>query len=191
MKHCGTQPLNSQRLLLRPFCKEDAAPMFRNWGSNPNVTRFLRWPTQQDVQTAETVINSWIEKYSEPDWYQWAIVPKDLNEPIGSISVVRYDDRTESMELGYCIGENWWKQGYTSEAMELVLAYLFQTVGANRVAARHDTENPGSGAVMAHAGMRYEGLQRQADWSNMGDHRDMVFRAILRSDPEAKRYLGE
>ena len=36
-------------------------------------------------------MNAWIAGYEKPDFYQWAIVLKEINEPIGSISVVDKD----------------------------------------------------------------------------------------------------
>lgn len=41
MKHIGTKIIETKRLILRPFKKEDAEPMFYNWASDPEVTKFL------------------------------------------------------------------------------------------------------------------------------------------------------
>ena len=41
MKHKGTVRLETERLILRKFTPEDALPMFRNWASDEEVTRFL------------------------------------------------------------------------------------------------------------------------------------------------------
>ncbi len=41
MKHCGTKRLETERLILRRFTAEDAEPMFRNWASDDEVTKFL------------------------------------------------------------------------------------------------------------------------------------------------------
>ena len=51
----------------------------------------------------------------------------------------------------------------------------------NRIEARHDPNNPHSGAVMRKCGMRYEGTSRQADRNNQGIC-DCARYAILRSD---------
>ena len=50
------------------------------------------------------VIGSWLQEYEKESYYQWMIVLKELDEPIGSISVVRQNDRVEEAEIGYCIG---------------------------------------------------------------------------------------
>ena len=181
LTHKGTQRLETPRLYLRRACREDAMPMFRNWASDPKVTRFLTWPTYQSVEAAYPVLAMWEKSYRNPDFYHWMIVLKELGEPIGSISVVRLDDTTETAEIGYCIGKPWWHQGLTAEALQAVMEYLFRQVGVNRIEAKHDINNPNSGAVMRKCGMQYEGTARASARNNQGIC-DTVHYGILRSD---------
>ena len=101
MKHKGTVRLETERLILRPFTPEDALPMFRNWASDEEVTRFLTWPAHEDVKVTSCIIADWYKGYEAPDYYQWAIELKETGEPIGSIAAVRIDDRTEAATIGY------------------------------------------------------------------------------------------
>ena len=39
--HKGTQTIETSRLILRRAVREDAEAMFRNWASDPEVTKFL------------------------------------------------------------------------------------------------------------------------------------------------------
>ena len=110
MNHCGTRTIETERLLLRRFVIEDADAMFQNWASDKEVTRFLTWPAYSSADTAIQVLNEWDVSYEKPDFYQWAIVLKEIKEPIGSISVVASDEKTEMAEIGYCIGRLWWNQ---------------------------------------------------------------------------------
>jgi RimJ/RimL family protein N-acetyltransferase len=80
--------------------------MFRNWASDPEVTKFLTWPVHGCIAVSETVIGSWIQEYEQDSYYQWMIVLKELGQPIGSISVVRQSDRVKEAEIGYCIGSS-------------------------------------------------------------------------------------
>lgn len=82
MKHTGTIQIETEHLILRQFIAEAA---FRNWMSDAQVTKFLRWPTHRDISVTEAVLKNWMESYQNKAFYQWAIVPKDLGEPIGSI----------------------------------------------------------------------------------------------------------
>ena len=181
LTHKGTQTIETSRLILRRAVRDDAEPMFRNWASDPEVTKYLTWPTYEKVETAYQILDLWESEYEKPNYYQWMIVLKELGEPIGSISVVRQNDRVEEAEIGYCIGKAWWHQGIVSEALTAVMDYLFDEVGMNRIEAKHDVNNPNSGAVMKKCGMFYEGTARQSDRNNQGIC-DIATYGILRSD---------
>ena len=185
MKHKGTQLIETPRLILRMAQMTDAEPMFRNWASDPEVTKFLTWPTYQSVDSAYTILDIWIKEYEKPDFYQWMIELKEIGEPIGSISVVRHRDDIAEAEIGYCIGQSWWHKGIMTEALTSVMQFLFTEVGMNRIEAKHDINNPHSGGVMQKCGMKYEGTSRASDRNNQGIC-DMVHYAILRSDFEIR-----
>lgn len=168
MNHLGTQILETERLILRRFIVTDAEAMYRNWASDPEVTKFLTWPCHASLEVSAQCLEDWVKHYARLDYYQWAIVPKAVGEPIGSISVIGYDARIGQPEIGYCIGRPWWRQGYTSEALGRVIDFLIDEAGASRIETWHDPRNPASGAVMRKCGMTYEGTLRQADRNNQG-----------------------
>lgn len=184
MNHQGTKQLESDRLLLRRFRIEDAGAMFANWAGDPQVTQYLTWPRHENAEDSEKILADWINRYAEDVFYQWAIVLKeDGAEPIGGIGAVKenMNEATAKVEVGYCIGKKWWRQGITSEALSLVIRYFFDEVGANRVEACHDPRNVNSGRVMLKCGMLYEGTLRQADRNNQGLC-DLSIYAVLMSD---------
>lgn len=168
MEHKGTKAIETERLLLRRFNNDDAEAMFKNWQSDFKVTEFLRWKTAVDISEAEQIILEWVKGYKNLDFYQWAIVLKAIEEPIGSISVVGKNEDLDIVHIGYCIGSKWWHQGFTTEAFKAIISFLFEEVGANRIESQHDPHNPNSGRVMKKCGLKYEGTLRQADWSNKG-----------------------
>ena len=144
MNHIGTREIATERLTLRRFEIEDAENMFYNWANDPEVTKYLTWPAHESVDTTETILKEWISKYDEKDFYQWAIELNDLEQPIGTISAIKTDERVESVEIGYCIGKRFWNNGYMTEALTAIIRFFINEVGAGRVWARHDTENPNS-----------------------------------------------
>ena len=168
MKHKGTITIETDRLILRKFAVDDVDAVFRNWTSDENVTEFLRWPTHAHTDLSKRVLREWIAGYERLDFYQWAIVLKEINEPIGTISVVGMDELTEKVHIGYCIGSKWWHFGFTSEALSAIIPFFFEQVEVKRLESQHDPENPNSGSVMKKCGMIYEGTLRKADWNNRG-----------------------
>jgi len=181
MNHKGTVTLETERLILRRYVPEDAEAMFRNWVNDPEVTRFLTWQPHGSIDLTRKILMSDISKYENLSYYQWAIVLKSLNEPIGGINVVHIDEMCNSLEIAYRIGKAWWHQGYASEALSSVIKFLIEEVGVNRIAAKYDTRNPNSGAVMRKCGMRYEGTLRQSGYNNQGIY-DVACYSILADD---------
>ena len=185
MNHFGTRTIETPRLILRQFTEQDAEPMFRNWANDPEVTKYLTWVPHPNVDVTRAIIKMWTDSYKDPEFYQWAIVPKDLGEPIGSISVVAMVNERNILSIGYCIGRKWWHQGITSEAFAALIKFGFEEMGANRIEARHNVNNPNSGKVMKKCGLSYEGTLRQAASDNTGLV-DLSVWSILRSE-----YFGQ
>ena len=182
LNHKGTQMLETPRLILRRATLADAEPMFRNWASDPEVTKYLTWAPHKTVQATHSIVESWVKQYENDDYYHWMIVLKETGEPIGSL-LASTVGRAQSAHIGYCIGKEWWHKGIVSEALQAVIQYLFQAVGYHRIEAMHDPNNPHSGAVMRKCGMHYEGTLRMADRNNQGIC-DAAYYGILRSQWE-------
>lgn len=179
----GTKRLETGRLILRPYVPEDAGDMFENWASDPEVTKFLTWPTHTGADVSKMVVEDWISHYAENDFCNWAIEWKETGRVIGNISVVKSDEATGSAEVGYALGRAFWGRGIMPEALREVIRYLFEDAGADRVAACHDVNNPKSGRVMDKAGMTREGVLRRSAKNNQGIC-DAAWHSILRSEWE-------
>ena len=183
MNKAGTQRIETDRLILRRFRSEDAEDMYANWASDPEVTRFLTWPTHSSVDVTKAILSDWIPRYEDGGYFNWAMEYKDTGKVIGNISVVKLIESIDAAEMGYCMSRAYWGQGLMPEALRAVMDYLFDVVGLNRVAACHDANNPKSGRVMEKAGMKLEGILRTAGKNNLGICDD-VWHAMIRSDRE-------
>ena len=181
MNHCGTKTIEAERLLLRRLSVDDAEAMFRNWASDPEVTRFLTWPPHQSVEATRALLEDWSAQYENKDYYQWGIELKEIGEVIGTISVVSMKEEIDMVHIGYCIGRDWWHKGIMTEALGTVIDYFFKEIGCNRIESRHDTNNPYSGEVMKKCRMKLEGMKRSADVNNQGIC-DVAEYAILKCD---------
>lgn len=181
MKLTGTKKIETERLILRRFVIEDAKDMYDNWASDPEVTKYLTWPPHGSVAVTEWLLKSWIAKYEEDNYFNWVIEYKETGKIIGSISVVKFNEAIMSADIGYCMSRSLWGKGIMPEALTAVIDYLLNEVGLNRVAACHAVDNPKSGRVMVKAGMKQEGVLRQAGKNNQGIC-DEVWYSIIRSD---------
>ncbi len=169
MKHSGTMRLETKRLILRRFDLSDAEDAYHNWASDAEVTKFLTWPTHENIEATKGYMQFNVDNYEKDiAFYSWGIELKEIGQVIGGIGVVNINERAESVHIGYCIGKNYWNKGIMSEAFLAVIPYLFEVVGANRIDSRHDPRNPYSGKVMEKCGLTYEGTLRQSDRNNQG-----------------------
>ena len=65
MKHCGTRRLETDRLILRRFVNTDAEAMYHNGASDPEVTKYLMWPTHTSVEVSQKVTDEWVSSYAK------------------------------------------------------------------------------------------------------------------------------
>jgi len=181
MDHLGTVRIETDRTVLRRFTTDDAEYMFKNWAGDDAVTKYLTWPTHSGADESRRVIRMWEEKYGSPDNYQWCIELKSTKEAIGSISAVDVNEKLNAVEIGYCIGREFWGRGITTEALGALIEFFFEKVKVNRIAAKHDLNNPASGRVMQKCGLIKEGTLRQAGFNNTGVC-DLVIYGLVKAD---------
>lgn len=181
MNHKGTKQIETDRLILRRFTISDAQDLYRNITSDLNVNKFLTWEIHRDISETRALLKDWEEKYRDPARYCWAVVLKEFGEVIGNISAPTVKERSETVEVTYCLGSRYWGQGIIPEAIKAVMKYLFTEVGVNRIEAGFDSNNPNSGRVMEKAGMIREGLLRQGGRNNQGLF-DLVLYGIIKED---------
>lgn len=155
MKFAEMRDIETERLILRKFKIDDAPEVYRNYASNDNVTRFLTWSTHTSVKNSYDYLNHVTEGYKTGRHYEWAIVLKKIGEVIGAISIVRIREKENDVEIGYCIGQTFWHQGITSEALTAVIEFIKSDMKPKRIFAKHDINNPHSGAVMRKCGLQF------------------------------------
>lgn len=182
MKHCGTQIIETERLILRRFALTDSDAMYDNWASDTEVTKYLMWPAHKNQEISEAVTKEWVASYNKNYFYQWAIIIKEESDkPIGCIGITHMDEAVSMAHIGYCIGRAWWHKGISTEALKAVIDFLFKNVEIHRIESRHDPRNPYSGEVMKKCSMIYEGTLRKSDWNNQGIC-DASYYSILKSE---------
>lgn len=182
LEHKGTKVLETERLILRRFNKEDGPSVFYNYSNDERVTRYMPWKPMKDVSEALEKCIEREEKYTNLDYYHWAIVIKETNELIGAIKEVDYSTNKECIEIGYCLGYNWWGKGYGTEALKEIIRYFFEDIGFNRIEATHQSDNIASGKIMEKCGMNFEGVLRGRGLNNNLEHVDSCMYAILKDD---------
>jgi len=176
LNQSGTQPIKTERLLLRRFTLDDIQDAHEKWAGCID-SDFWQQPNKS-IEETKQMVGEYVKRYDKADWYMWAIDLDD--ELIGLICGTDINVAYRSICIGYCITESHRNRGLATEACKALIQYLF-SIGFYRVSAQHNPINPASGKVMEKCGMLYEGLIRGGSMYR-GEICDCLQYAVLKSD---------
>jgi len=156
---------------------DDAQPMYDNWASDDNTSKFLSWETHKSVEDTREVLAKWIPQYENTDYYHWVIGYEGTL--VGTAHFFHVSDNDEKCEIGYCMGPTWWNKGIMTEAVGEIFRFAFEDVNFYKIYAMHDIINVGSGRVMQKNHMKQEGYLHEHTKRKDGTRGDMIYFAIL------------
>jgi RimJ/RimL family protein N-acetyltransferase len=103
---------------------------------------------------------------------------------IGNIGIMHLDWLNRKADIGVMIGEKeYWSKGYGTEAINLLLRYMFEELNLERIGLYCDEENLRAQRSYQKCGFRVEGKLRHYLFKN-GQFIDDIMMSILRSDWE-------
>lgn len=146
----NTPIIETSRLVLRRFVKEDANALFLILKDKEVNTFLPLFPLKRIEEAQKYLQEHYLDLYKQPTGYHYAICLKSDNIPIGYVNVS--DD--DSCDFGYGLRKEFWHKGIVTEACEAVVARL-RNAGFLYLTATHDLNNPRSGEVMKKIGMTY------------------------------------
>lgn len=161
LRHIGTKKLSTKRLNLRKFQLDDAVQVHKNWATDEEVAKYTLWKTTKSLNETALHLNEWVKRYKSDNYYHWAIIYKETDELIGSISISSINDCLKCCNVGYTISKNYWNKGIATECLNEVLDYMILVIGMKRIYAYHDVENVASGKVMRKCGMKFVKRRRK------------------------------
>jgi RimJ/RimL family protein N-acetyltransferase len=172
--------LEIERLLLRPFSLDDASVVARLAGDRSVADTTISVPHPLSETQARDWLLAGMARARSGGGVFFAITRK-AGPLVGAIALRDIEREHEKAEVGFWIGAEYCGNGYATEAVRAVIRHGFESLHLNRIYAHHMVRNPASGRVLCKAGMRPEGLLRQAvrKW---GVFEDVMLCAILRSD---------
>ena len=154
-KKMNTPILETERLLLRPFEKEDAKDVFECWERDPDVAKYMFWTSHDDIEKTREWIDFEIGQIEKDDWYRFALVLRETKELIGT-ALIYFEEEVCCWEIGYNLGKKYWGKGYTTEAVKCIIDFATEQMNISQIVGRYAKENPASGNVMKKLGFQYE-----------------------------------
>jgi len=156
--------LETKRLILRDITRKDTKDIIENI-NNLNVSKWLLVvPYPYKLKDAKWWVNHCQEsrKKKKKDNYNFGIELKEEKKIIGGIGLEKIDKFQGKAEVGYWLGEDYWNQGYGSEALNEVLKFAFNKLKLRRIQAGVFAGNPSSGKLLEKFGAKLEGTKRKA-----------------------------
>ncbi|MEO7051692.1 MAG: GNAT family protein [Rhodanobacter sp.] len=177
--------LVTDRLQIDALRAADAEGLFA-CRADPAVARYQGW-CPADLAAARDFIDAQSRQPAH-GWFQRAVRLREGNVLIGDLGVCLPEDPRDSVEFGISIAPAYQGQGYSSEAVRALFAFVFGRLGCHRVHASVDPRNLASMAMLRALGMRHEAHHRESLWFKNDWVDDVIF-ALLdhewsqRADP--------
>lgn len=160
-----TPVLETERLVLRPLSIDDAETIYKNWTSDPDVAKFMRWERHKDVSETREWLTAEEECVESDGVYNWGFVLKETGELIGSGGLV-FIEAKGMYELGYNVMKKYWGLGIATEASEKIMEYGINELKQKQFYCCHAKDNPASGKVMMKVGFVYQNDGEYCSWNN-------------------------
>jgi ribosomal-protein-alanine N-acetyltransferase len=169
--------METTRLVLRPVGMADAGEIFRAYGQDAEVTRFLTWRPHRSVAETEAYVTACSRATRERTY---AIVGRAAGDVLGAFALRQ--EVGHRVEFGYVLARRAWGRGLMTEALAGAVEWALRQTAIWRIGGVCDVENLASARVMEKAGLAREGvLRRWIVHPNLSDApRDCVSYAKVR-----------
>jgi RimJ/RimL family protein N-acetyltransferase len=161
---------------LRGWQPADARSLQQH-ADNENISRYLfdKFPYPYHISDAEKFISG---HQNQNPVTCFAIVIG--NNAVGGIEFRQgVDIHRKGGILGYWLGESYWGRGLMTEAVSLVIEYVFENLDVIRVESTVNGNNPASMRVLEKAGFKKEAILKNAIIKN-GEILDEHLFALLK-----------
>ncbi|MBP8016444.1 GNAT family N-acetyltransferase [Candidatus Gracilibacteria bacterium] len=170
--------LISNRIILRQLKDKDTQDIF-NLFKNKKINYWFGGGLS--LNETKKYIKSKIKKFNNKEEFCFGIILKDSNKIIGEIDLIDFDIDNKKAGLLFWLGEEYWKKGLATEAIQLILKYSFKNLKLNRIYANIEEENIDSIKLIKNNNFIYEGLLRKSILRNKEFKNELVF-SLLKND---------
>lgn len=179
----GLPVLTGRQVVLRELRASDA-PSLLAMLTTDEVTRFIS-PPPTTVEGFERFI-AWTHRMRTAGSYAcFAVTLAGYDTAIGIFQVRELEPGFGTAEWGFAIGSPFWGTGVFRDGAELILEFVFDTIGVHRLEARAAVQNGRGNGALLKIGAVQEGLLRKSFLRN-GQYLDQALWAIVEDDWRAR-----
>lgn len=156
----GPDIIETERCLLRPFCLDDAEPLYR-LNSDPDVMKYTGDVYFESVEQSEYFLRKYSDYHDHATGRLMAI-HKETGHILGWSGLKNYQGE---VDIGYRFFKEEWGKGYATETSLPCIAYGFEVMKLDRIIAHVLIENDGSNNVAKKLGLT---LFKTDDYDDIG-----------------------
>lgn len=172
------KPLETRRLILRPFTEEDAPALYA-YAKHPEVGPPAGWNPHKSAAESLEVIRTIFQPSDA-----LAVILKEDGRLVGSAGFVDKHEPSlglPSEEIGYSLARDCWGRGLIPEAVAEIMRHAFQDLGYAALWAAYYDDNHKSRRVMEKCGMTHR-FSREEEVPQMGEMRMAHYHAATRDE---------
>jgi len=145
--------LETPRLLLKQFCDDDTANLFK-LNSDADVVKYVGEKVYTDmVEVHKSLLRNY-EQYEKYKQGRLSVFIKETGEYIGWCGL-RYFPESGRTDIGYRLMKKYWGKGYATEASVVCLDYGFNVLGLQEIIATAMKPNAASIHIFHKLGLKY------------------------------------
>ena len=158
--------LLSEKLALKRIEDKDYHGLFAIY-DNKRVFEYCGILPKHNKETVRKMISHFERDYHKKTRVKWGIFINE--ELVGIIEAFDFNQKVNMVTIGYYLAEAFWGRGIATEAVKLLVEFLFLKANVNRIHAEVMPQNEYSKKVLLKNDFLKEGLLRQATvWTGKG-----------------------
>ena len=154
--------IKGNKIGIRTFRKEDVVPFYAAAAESiEHMHEFMPWcHPNYSIEESEAWVTSRGEAWESADEYSFIIYSMENDELLGGVAINQINPAHKIGNIGYWVRKNALNKSMATEAISLVAAFGFETLGLNRLEIVTLPNNGASRKVAENAGAKYEGIMQ-------------------------------
>jgi [ribosomal protein S5]-alanine N-acetyltransferase len=177
--------LETPRLQLATIAEVEASAMLRLY-QNKELAQYNAWAKIKTIKQARQKIKQFAQEFANCQKVRWGIYLKEPPQLIGNCVLYNLKPIEKRAEIGFNLMPDFWQQGYMSEAISKILAFLWMTIPIEEIEAWTMLKNKNSQKFLEKIGFSLKSQTLQSRLSGENFEIFMIYK-LSRQDWENQK----